>query len=204
MVAVDLLELAVSPGLELILAAGGLAAFTGWTGPILALTRIDSRRSTVAEGATGWRARRGPTLVHEQGDGLTLRSSIDGSTHRLTTSGLARAAVDLGATPAEDIVARLAWWDSPEETLPSANFVVSAVPAAAARDGRYWTSAGWAEVAAEADSAAAGSLVPGCRCRTCEIAEVGYIAHLWRQREITAAHLLGWHNQHQVRLLLEG
>lgn len=206
-VAVDLIELAVSPGLAVVAAAGGLGAYTAWGGAILALTRGQPAAAIGPGKGMGWRARGRPVLVREQGDELTLRSPIDGSTHHLTSSGLARAALDLGATPVTKVLGggRVAWWEEPDTPPPpSAGLVVSAVPAIAARAGRYWTAEGWLEIAAQIDAAVPGPLVAGCACRTCEIAAIGYIKHLWHQREITAMHLLGWHNLHQARLLVEG
>ena len=205
-VAIDLIDMAVSPGLEVIAGAGGLAAFTGWPGAILALVRTPALAAVDEDQPTGWRARRLPVLVRQQDDELTLRSPIDGSIHHLAYSALAGAAVDLGATPLAALLpaGRVGWWDSDLQAPPPAGWVVSAVPATAARAGRYWTGTGWAEIATEQDLAAAGRLVEGCGCRTCEIARIGYVAHLWQQREITAAHLMGWHNLHQARLLVEG
>ena len=206
-VAVDLLDLAVSPGLDVLAAAGGLAQFTGWHGTTVALTRAhptaDGQPGT-ADG--GWRARRPPALVRDHDGDLTVRSAIDGSIHHFTASGLARAAADLGARPVEDLVPQggLGWWDSPADDPPSTAFVVSAVPATAARAGLYLSAGRWLEIAAATDAAAVGPLAVDCSCRACEIAEVGYIGHLWRQHEITASHLLGWHNLHQARLLVEG
>lgn len=205
-VAIDLLEMAISPGLELIADAGGLAAFTAWPGTMVALVRTNPPAADGEGGPTGWRARRAPILLRQRDDELTLRSPIDGSTHHLTFSGLARAAVELGATPTGELMppGTLAWWDSDREQPPTADWVVSAVPADSARAGRYWMGTGWAEIAAQQDPAAPGRLVEGCPCRTCVIARIGYISHLWQQREITAAHLLGWHNLHRARLLVEG
>ena len=205
-VAVDLIELAVSPGLDVVAEAGGLGAYTAWGGAILALTREQPAAAIRQGKGIGWRARGRPVLVREQGDELTLRSSIDGSTHHLTSSGLAHAAFDLGATPVAKVVGggRVTWWEEQDTPPPpAAGLVVSALPAVAARAGRYWTTEGGREIAAQTDAAAPGPLVAGCACRTCEIAAIGYIAHLWHQREITAAHLLGWHNLHRARLLVE-
>ena len=204
-VAVDLLELAVSPGLEVIAAAGGLGGFTGWRGTILALARPAAVMADLEP--AGWRARRPPTLVSEQDDEVVLRSSIDGSLHHLTASGLARAALDLGGAPLRDVLPRgcpLSWWEDGHQPVPGAGWVVSSVPANAGRAGRYWAGEGWSLIADVIDAAAGGPLVDGCACVTCTSARAGYIAHLWGQREITAAHLLGRHNLHQARLLVEG
>jgi queuine/archaeosine tRNA-ribosyltransferase len=35
------------------------------------------------------------------------------------------------------------------------------------------------------------------------VADAGYIRHLVAMREITGTHLLGWHNLHQLRRLVE-
>jgi tRNA-guanine family transglycosylase len=47
-------------------------------------------------------------------------------------------------------------------------------------------------------------MADGCDCRACAVAGRGYLAHLWAMREITAEHLLGWHNLHQLRRMVEG
>jgi hypothetical protein len=203
-VAVNLLELAVSPGLEVIRALGGLGPFTSWRGRLVAQL-LGDRPETPARGspvgATGWRARRLPVIVREDDGEMELRSPVDGSTWRLNAADLWAAARELGAATLDGESA--SWWRTHREPPPAGGTVVSSVPAQAAREGLYLTPGGWLEVAARADDAR-GPLVEGCACRACAIAHAGYLAHLWRQREITAAHLLGWHNLHQARLLVEG
>jgi queuine/archaeosine tRNA-ribosyltransferase len=203
-VAVDILELAVSPGLGVVAAAGGLGRFTGWRGTLLAVVRPQAVGTHA--GPTGWRARRRPELVRERDDDLTVRSAVDGSLHDFTSSGLARAAVDLGGTPVAALLPSggLAWWEHSGAPPPNGYWVISSLAATAARTGSFWAGAGWVEIGEEVEADARGQLSAGCGCRACQLADVGYIAHLWRQREITAVHLLGWHNLHQARLLVEG
>jgi tRNA-guanine family transglycosylase len=71
-----------------------------------------------------------------------------------------------------------------------------------AAQNRYWDGAAWADLAAAGEEGS--PLLESCRCRACAIANRGYLAHLAAMREITAEHLLGWHNLHQLRLLVEG
>lgn len=209
-VAVNLLELAISPGLEAIIAIGGLAAFTGWTGAICGLLLAAEAGNPPGEGDRedeGWRARRLPTITRRADDELTVRSWVDGSTHHLRASELLLAGGPLGARTATELVpggVELNWWRRIDDIAPPTGWVVSSVPADAARDGMYRTQAGWSSIADSEDAATPGPLVAGCACRACDVASAGYLGHLWRQREITALHLLGWHNLHQVRRLVEG
>ena len=208
-VAVNLLELAVSPGLDAIAAAGGLAAFTGARasrvcGVILSVPAGEPPADGDRDGE-GWRARRLPAVVRAAGDMLTVRSGVDGSTHVIDTTRLIADGARLGGSPAADIVpgAMTTWWRRLADPLPDSGWVVSSVPADAAREGFYWTPGGWTTIGGEA-SETPGPLLSGCGCRACATATRGYLAHLWRQREITASHLLGWHNLHQLRGIVEG
>jgi len=199
-VAVNVLELAISPGFEAIATIGGLGRFTGWRGVILPVNLAD-RGLRSARTDSGWRARRLPLVLREQGDELTLRSPIDGSTHQFSAGGLARAIVGLGASETTAVLppgAQLETWTDIAALPPATGWVVSAVPAEAGRHGRYLAPTGWADVR-EVALTATGPLVADCECRPCAIAGAGYIAHLFSQGEITAAHLLGWHNLHTVR-----
>ena len=205
-VAVNLLELAVSPGLDVLAAVGGLARFTGWRGAIVGVSHGDTRRPALGT-AGGFRARRLPVVLRDEGDRLLVRSEIDGSVHDLSHHALAAAAGVLGATPPAALLppgTALHRWPSMSEPRPPEGWVYSAVPDEAARLGLYLAPDGWAEISATTDAAAPGPLVPGCECRACQVAQVGYIAHLWSQREITATHLLGWHNLHTIRRRVEG
>ncbi|GAC1334347.1 MAG: hypothetical protein NVSMB17_15860 [Candidatus Dormibacteria bacterium] len=203
-VAVNIYELAVSPGFDAIGAMGGLRAFTGWRGLMVQVARWEA--AGTAPAAAGWRSRRRPALVSEEPGAVRLRSAIDGSIHAFDVDELSGEADRMGAVRLASALAtgaRLHWWDSADDVLPGDGWVVSEVPAAAGRAGFYWTAGGWRAVAEIADAAQGGPLLQGCECRTCTIARCGYIAHLWRQQEITAAHLLGWHNLHQARLAVE-
>jgi queuine/archaeosine tRNA-ribosyltransferase len=203
---VNIYELAVSPGLAVLAAAGGLAAFCGWRERIVALKLSADDRPERA-GAIGWRGRGLPVVVREEGDALTLLSPLDGSKHQFSVAALESAARDLGAETVVDLAGEgieVTWWRSCTEAIPGRAWVASSVPADAAADGRYWDGAAWSDINSAGDAATAGALMAGCGCRTCQVAPIGYLGHLWRQREITAAHLLGWHNLYQARLLTEG
>jgi hypothetical protein len=207
-VAVNILELAMSPGLEVVAAAGGLAAFTGWRGALCGVVLAGDPGQPSRGGANrhdGWRARRLPVVEAEDGGRITVRSPIDGTLHDLDRAALLLQAAELGAASTADVLpgGELHWWRSSREPAP-AGWVVSAVPADAAREGLYWSAATWQRIDATLDAADDRRLDPGCPCRACRVARLGYIAHLWRQHEITASHLLGWHNLHQARLLVEG
>jgi queuine/archaeosine tRNA-ribosyltransferase len=200
--AVDILELALGLGLERIDRLGGLHAVTGWAGPLLAVARM----TTFPAAAPGWRGRALPRLVAERDGILELRSSIDGATVQLARSQLSDAARRMGAEPAASLagdgVELLAWDDA---TPPPGALLVSTLAQDMAANSRFWDGAGWTRLAAAPGGGDAGSpLLKGCRCRACALASRGYLAHLSAQREITAEHLLGWHNLHQLRLLVEG
>jgi queuine/archaeosine tRNA-ribosyltransferase len=196
--AVDIVELAVGTGLHRVERLGGLARLTGWDGPLVAVARMASAPPP----ATGWRARALPQLLSESDGVLELRSALDGSKVSLVRAELAEWARRLGAEPAisidgDGVEARI--WEEAEP--PAAALLVSSRAQDEARKGRFWDGGGWTELAA---LSGAGALLDGCDCRACAIAGRGYLAHLWSMREITAEHLLGWHNLHQLRRLVEG
>ncbi|MFN2466006.1 MAG: hypothetical protein ABR598_07060 [Candidatus Dormibacteria bacterium] len=201
--AVNTLEIAIAPGLQQVRAMGGLARFFGWDGPLVAVSLRGERAGRGEE--SGWRARRLPAVVKEVADELTVVSPVDGSTHRFSTSQVEADAADLGAATMRDIAPSfdLQWWRSAEEPIPSTGWVVSSVPADAARAGHFWGRSGWCAIASFTDAAAPQPMLDGCPCRGCTVAGIGYLAHLWRQREITATHLLGWHNTWQARSMVE-
>ena len=133
---------------------------------------------------------------------LELRSALDGSKVNLARAELAEWARRLGAEPATSIAGdgvELAEWDRGEP--PSGALLVSRMAQEHAGKGRFWDGSAWAEVATATGSV---PLLDGCGCRACAIAGRGCLAHLWAVREITAEHLLGWHNLHQLRLRVEG
>ena len=75
-------HLMLKPGVDVVRAAGGLHAFTGWNGPMLTDSggfQVFSLRPKVDD------------------DGVTFRSTYDGSTHRLTPEQAVRLQEDLGA-----------------------------------------------------------------------------------------------------------
>jgi queuine/archaeosine tRNA-ribosyltransferase len=199
--AVDILELALGLGLDRVQRLGDLHALTGWTGPLLAVART----SNDVPPATGWRARALPRLVADRDGVLELRSAIDGATVRLARPELAEAARRMGAEPAASLAAdgvELVAWD---EGHPPANaLLVSSLAQDMASQAFYWDGAGWAELRAPGEPQDTAPLIDGCRCRACAIASRVYLAHLSTMREITAEHLLGWHNLHQLRLVVEG
>jgi queuine/archaeosine tRNA-ribosyltransferase len=200
-VAVNILELAVSPGLDEVEALGGLAAFTGWKGPIGAV-QLGEPGSGVHGAATGLRARRRPVIISATTAALRVRSTVDGSIHELGPGVLDLEARRLGATSWRDLApegTEIRAWEDADDPLPGRGWVVSAAPGEAGRQGRYRVAGAWAQITAIADAATPGPLVRGCGCRTCAIAGAGYVAHLWDQGEITAAHLLGAHNLHCAR-----
>lgn len=196
--AVDIVELAVGLGLDRVERLGGLARLTGWEGPLVAVARTGSGPPA----ATGWRARALPEVLSESDGILELRSALDGSTISLARRELADWASRLGAEPATSVAGEgveVLEWEGSEP--PSGALLVSGLAQERAREGRFWDGSAWAELAI---AAAAGSLVDGCGCRACAVADRGYLAHLWAMREITAEHLLGWHNLYQLRQMVEG
>jgi queuine/archaeosine tRNA-ribosyltransferase len=199
--AVDILELALGLGLERVADLGGFHALTGWAGPLLAVART----TTAVPVATGWRARALPRVVAERDGTLQLQSAIDGSTVRLARAELADAARLMGAEPASSLtgdgVELLAWEGG--HPPPDALLLSTLAQDMAAR-ARYWDGAGWAELSTNGGIEDNSPLLESCRCRACAVASRGYLAHLAAMREITAEHLLGWHNLHQARLLVEG
>jgi queuine/archaeosine tRNA-ribosyltransferase len=198
--AVDILELALGLGLQRVNDLGGLQALTGWAGPLLAEARMTSE----APPATGWRARALPRLIAERDGVLELRSAIDGRTFRLARSELADAARRMGAEPAVSLTGdgvELLAWD--EGDPPPNALLLSTLAQDMAAQARFWDGGGWAGLAV-ARGEDGSPLLESCRCRACAIASRRYLAHLAAMREITAEHLLGWHNLYQLRLLVEG
>jgi queuine/archaeosine tRNA-ribosyltransferase len=200
-VAVDIVELALGMGLEVVDRLGGLPALTGWDGPMVAVIRT----ATTAPDATGWRAKSPPWLVSDRDGVLLLRSSVDGRTTGLARAELTDWARRLGADPAVSISGsgvEVADWDGGEP--PAGALLVSRLAQEEAGHGRFWTGAEWGDLGRAATEAPAAPLVAACDCRACAIASRGYLAHLQAMHEITAEHLLGWHNLHQLRLRVEG
>ena len=196
--AVDIVELALGLGLDRVERLGGLARLTGWEGPLVAVARMASGRPA----ATGWRARALPELLSEHEGTLKLRSALDGGILSLERLALADWARRLGAEPATSVAgdgAEVLEWEGGEP--PPGALLVSGMAQERAREGRFWDGSGWTGLAT---AAGAGSLVDGCGCRACAVASRGYLAHLWAMREITAEHLLGWHNLHQLHQMVEG
>jgi queuine tRNA-ribosyltransferase len=77
-------HLYLRPGVDVVRAAGGLAAFNGWRGPTL----TDSGGFQVVSLAA---------LRSVDDDGVTFRSHLDGSGHRFTPETVVRIERDLGA-----------------------------------------------------------------------------------------------------------
>ena len=196
--AVDIVELAMGLGVDRIERLGGLARLTGWQGPLVAVARFGAGPPP----ATGWRARALPELLSERDGVLRLRSTVDGGTVTVTREDLADGARRIGAEPAASVTGAgvdVLEWDDGEP--PPGGLLVSSRAAEEAHRGRFWDGSGWGELAA---APGPGPLLDGCGCRACRVAERGYLAHLLAMREITAEHLLGWHNLYQLRLVVEG
>jgi queuine/archaeosine tRNA-ribosyltransferase len=199
--AVNIVELALGVGLEAVARLGGLAALTGWQGPLVAV----GHTAGTAPSTTGWRAKGLPWLVSERDGVMVLRSPVDGGTTRLARAELADRAYGLGAEPAASLSepgVTVADWDS--GAPPAQVLVVSRLAQEEAARGRFWAGEEWADLDLVATEAPTDPLVDGCSCRACAIASRAYLAHLLAMREITAEHLLGWHNLHQLRLRVEG
>ncbi|HEV3233452.1 MAG TPA: hypothetical protein VG329_02755 [Candidatus Dormibacteraeota bacterium] len=196
-VALDILELWMGVGFDRIRAAGGLGAFIGWDGPIVGVARY----SDEAAPTTGWRGRGLPQLLKQLDDKLRLRSAVDGAVVDVVIDDLRTEAASLGSGIVDTTGdGEVNVWSGAGEPSASGTIVVTEAANLEAAAGRYHSSSGWTELASAAD----GPLVPGCDCRTCRIAGAAYIAHLADAREITAQHLLGWHNTHRLRLVVEG
>ncbi len=199
-VAVDILELGLGLGWERIERLGGLGTFLGWDGPVVAVAGW----STGPTGTTGRRARALPQLLSDEDGVLHLRSAIDGTTVKLGRLEISDAARRLGAEPdaaiAGDGVALVTWEDGDP---PAGPVILSRLAQEQAHRGRFWNGAGWSELRPSAAFADEEPLRNGCACRACGIATRGYLTHLWNMREITAEHLLGWHNLHQSWLRVE-
>lgn len=196
-IALDILELWMGVGFDRIRAAGGLGAFVGWDGPIVGVARY----SDEAPSATGWRGRGLPQLLKQLDDKLRLRSSVDGAVVDVVIDDLRTEAASLGSGVVDATGDRaVTVWSGAGEPPADGTIVVTEAANLEAAVGRYHSSSGWTELATAAD----GPLVPGCDCRTCRVSGAAYIANLANVREITAQHLLGWHNTHRLRLLVEG
>lgn len=110
-------HLMLKPGADLVERLGGLHRFTGWDGHLLTDSGGYQVFSLDPSAATGRRQHRGNVAVDDEG--VTFRSTYDGSTHRLTPEGAVRVQEQLGADiqmqldvcvplPATDQVVRLA------------------------------------------------------------------------------------------------
>ena len=190
-VAVDVVELALGPGLAAVDAAGGLRAFTGWDGDFVAV----GRWGVVASPGSGWRARALPVAVRESEGALTLRSSIDGSQVDLSLGGLAAWATAQGTTLGAGLEPGREIWADAAAPPPPGAVLVTALAQDEAHAGRSRSAGAWVAL----QDVSSERLAEGCACRSCRLATRGYVEHLWTQREITAEHLLCWHNLQQLR-----
>ncbi|MDP9325759.1 MAG: queuine tRNA-ribosyltransferase family protein [Candidatus Dormibacteraeota bacterium] len=195
-VAVDILELWLGVGFDRIDAGGGLGSFIGWDGPIVGVARYTEEGPVMA----GWRGRGLPQLLKQRGDTIKLRSAIDGTAVDVVIDELRTKAAALGPGVVDatgDHSVKL--WSGAGYPPGNAQVVVTDAANLEAGAGRYHSDSGWTDLA----TAAGGPLVAGCDCRTCGIAGSAYIAHLAAVHEITADHLLAWHNTHRLRRLVE-
>ena len=198
--AVDIVELALGLGLERIERLGGLPGLLGWDGPVVAIAGWSIERPP----SSGRRGRALPQLLGDQEGVVELRSAIDGSTVRLARQELSEWAYRLGAAPDASIAGAgvvVVTWEAGDP--PAGPLVVSRLAQLEAHGGRFWDGAGWNALGPTAGAGGEGPMREGCACRACATATRGYLAHLWKMREITAEHLLGWHNLHQARLRVE-
>jgi hypothetical protein len=198
-VAVDILELALGPGLERLAALGGCEGFLGWDGPVLAIARVTEQPVAAA----GWRAGGLPQLLSGDGGRLRLKSAVDGRVIAVHVDELAAACDVIGAVPSAQLSTRgpvFAYWARPMPQAPAGELVVSPLAATLAGEGVFWEGGDWASLD---ERAGAGALVDGCTCRTCSTASRDYLNHLRHEHEMTAQHLLGWHNMHWLRHLVE-
>jgi hypothetical protein len=198
-VAIDVLELALGPGIERVERLGGISAWTGWRGPAVAVACLVPDRP----GGTGWRSPDPPRLIAAGDAGLRVRSAIDGAVRtvgleeleawaaRLGLEGpvVLRLPAGSGAGGSGDGLGgdpRVAIWDD-LEAPPAAAILATDLPLRLAREGRR--------------------LLPDigdCGCPACAIASRGLVRHLWEEREITAVHLLLRHNLHAALRLVAG
>src|SRR5258708_39425185 len=168
------------PGLVAFEAVGGLRAFTGWRGPIVAVARASDDPPPEA----GGRARSLPQLFTTRAGALRLRSAVDGSIVPVELAALFAKAREMGA---DEVLEQTLGPDTVWVQVGAV--IVSTTAQDAAESGRYWDGQGWRSIAG-----AKGRLAPGCECRACRVATSAYLAQLWDAREITAQHLLNWHN----------
>jgi queuine/archaeosine tRNA-ribosyltransferase len=194
-VAVDILELWLGVGFDRIDAAGGLGPFIGWDGPIVGIARYADEAPVMA----GWRGRGLPQLLKQRDDTLRLRSAIDGAVVDVVIDELRTRAATLGPGLVNATDDDVRPWSGASDPPVDGRIVVSDAAQVEAAAGRYHADSGWTELA----TPAGGPLVPGCGCRPCRIAGSAYIAHLAAAREITAEHLLVWHNTHRLRRVVE-
>jgi queuine/archaeosine tRNA-ribosyltransferase len=196
-VAVDILELGLAIGWERLRHFGDLRRFTAWEGEIVAVARYTDAATM---GGGGWRARQLPQLLRRDKDTLRLRSPINGAVIDVAVERLATEAAALGAVPVKGIGEQSSvTWSDPDSPAPAGAVVITDLAATEAAAGRFRSAGGWEPIEAPPD----GPLVRGCRCRACEVATAPYIAHLWSANEITAQHLLGWHNLRQLLVEVE-
>jgi queuine/archaeosine tRNA-ribosyltransferase len=193
-VAIDVLELSSEVGVDRIRACGGINAWLSWQGPVLAIFRV----ATTAPSTTGWRGHGLPHLIRERDGELTVKSPVDGTALNTSHAALAMAALAIGAVPSaqlDNAGERFCLWDDAGSAPPAEDLVVSGLAAAQARAGKHFDDDSWQDVTEQ--------LKAYCDCRACSLASGDLLRHLWESREITATHLLTWHNLHRMRLAVE-
>jgi queuine/archaeosine tRNA-ribosyltransferase len=198
-VAVDVLELAMGAGLQRIADLGGIGAYLGWDGTILAVARW----STAPPASPGWRG-----LERKRESRLLLRSAVDGALTEVDLEELARVVAGLGAQPSAELVpggSPVVWWNAADGGAPPGDCVVTAMAQEEAARGRFRAGHAWHDLTAFSDTRddTPRALVEGCACRACSRASLALLRHLWLSREISAAHLLCWHNLHSLLLEVE-
>jgi hypothetical protein len=190
-VAVDVLELALGPGIDRVLRLGGAGPFTGWRGPVLGVARSLGADPVTA----GWRARGLPGLRMQDDGSMLVRSALDGSRHLLPSGAFEAWCEELGVRWAAEGTAAL--WDSPATPPPSSGLVVTTVPGDQAVAGMVRMDGSWQPVnqlPAPGEPGGDEPLDAACSCRGCRVANQGWLRHLWDSREITAPYLIGTHN----------
>lgn len=137
-------------------------------------------------------------LEREKGGRLHFWSSASGRRLKTSREELAEAAAELGVAPASglDPAGEVAteWVDG--AAPPADGLLFSDLAPREASAGRFLGAQEWNTVA----TAGGDHLVPGCECRACLLTSPTLLRHLLSAREITAQHLLAWHNLHQMQV----
>src|SRR5258708_2548202 len=193
-------HLMLRPGPERMAALGGLHKFMNWPGPIL----TDSGGFQVMSLAK---------LRELDADGVTFRSPIDGSEHRLTPERsieiqrLLDADITMSRLPA-DRPRYLMGVGRPAELVGAVRRGIDmfdcVMPSRAGRTAKAFTPRAEINLRNARHRDDPRPLDERCTCPACRHHSRAYLHHLVRSEEVLGAMLLTWHNLHYYQDVMRG